>query len=99
MSEKNVTIRLETKEDYRAVENLTREALPAILTFTASLALFRPKPRACAMPMTQRRTIFLLENCPPDFWTVSPALTKILRGILSVRKILRGLNGLKPPSR
>ena len=26
MSEKNVTIRLETKEDYRAVENLTREA-------------------------------------------------------------------------
>ena len=26
MSEKNITIRLETKEDYRAVENLTREA-------------------------------------------------------------------------
>ena len=159
MSEKNIIIRLETKDDYRAVENLTRESfwnvyqpgcmehyvlhcyrddpafvpeldfvmelggemigqiiyvrseidcddgrkvpimtfgpigiapkykrqgygkklleysmekqekwaqgrlpLPAILTFTASLALFRPKPRACAMPMTQRRTIFSLEN-------------------------------------
>ena len=62
MSEKNVTIRLETKEDYRAVENLTREALPAILTFTANLALFRPKPRACAMLTTRRRTIFSSKN-------------------------------------
>ena len=26
MSEKNITIRLETKDDYKAVENLTREA-------------------------------------------------------------------------
>ena len=26
MSEKNIIIRLETKEDYRAVENLTRES-------------------------------------------------------------------------
>ena len=26
MSEKNITIRLETKDDYRAVENLTRES-------------------------------------------------------------------------
>lgn len=26
MSEKNMIIRLETKDDYRAVENLTREA-------------------------------------------------------------------------
>ncbi len=33
---------------------------------------------------------FLIRELPPDFWTVSPALTKILRGILSVRKILRG---------
>ena len=152
MSEKNIIIRLETKDDYRAVENLTRESfwnvyqpgcmehyvlhcyrndpafvpeldfvmelngeligqviyvrseidcddgrtlpimtldplashlhtsgrdmenscliipwkkpgkwvqgrlpLPAILTFTASLALFRQKPRVCAMPMTRRR--------------------------------------------
>ena len=62
MSEKNVTIRLETKEDYRAVENLTREALPAILTFTANLVLFRPKPRACVMPTTRRRTIFSSKN-------------------------------------
>ena len=62
MSEKNVTIRLETKEDYRAVENLTREALPAILTFAANLALFRPKPRACVMPTTRRRTIFSSKN-------------------------------------
>ena len=159
MSEKNIIIRLETKDDYRAVENLTREAfwnvyrpgcmehyvlhcyrddpafvpeldfvmelngeligqviyvrseidcddgrkvpimtfgpigiapaykrqgygkqlldysmeklrkwvqghlpLPAILTFTASLALFRPKPRACAMPTTRRRTISSSKN-------------------------------------
>ena len=159
MSEKNIIIRLETKDDYRAVENLTRESfwnvyqpgcmehyvlhcyrddpafvpdldfvmelggemigqiiyvrseidcddgrkvpimtfgpigvapaykrqgygkqlldysmekvrkwvqghlpLPAILTFTASLALFRPKPRACAMPTTRMRTIFSSEN-------------------------------------
>ena len=26
MSEKNITIRLENKDDYRAVENLTRES-------------------------------------------------------------------------
>ena len=62
MSEKNVTVRLETKEDYRAVENLTREALPAILTFTANLALFRLKPRVCAMPTTRRRTISSSKN-------------------------------------
>lgn len=159
MSEKNIIIRLETKDDYRAVENLTRESfwnvyqsgcmehyvlhcyrddpafvpeldfvmelggemigqiiyvrseidcddgrkvpimtfgpigvapaykrqgygkqlldysmeklrkwvqghlpLPAILTFTASLALFRPKPRACAMPTTRMRTIFSSKN-------------------------------------
>ena len=36
--------------------------LPAILTFTASLALFWPTPRACAMPMTRRQTIFSLKN-------------------------------------
>ena len=27
MSEKKITIRLETKDDYRAVENLTRESI------------------------------------------------------------------------
>ena len=31
---------------------------PEILTFTASPALLRPKPGACAMPTTRRRTIF-----------------------------------------
>ena len=175
MSEKNIIIRLETKDDYRAVENLTRESfwnvyqpgcmehyvlhcyrddpafvpdldfvmelggemigqiiyvrseidcddgrkvpimtfgplalhphtsgratessfstipwkklrkwvqghlpLPAILTFTASLALFRPKPRACAMPTTRMRTISH-QRTDPGFWTASPALTKTLR--------------------
>ena len=31
MSEKNIIIRLETKDDYRAVENLTRESFCAAL--------------------------------------------------------------------
>ena len=42
MSEKNLIIRLETKDDYRAVENLTRgilECLPARLHGTLCAAL------------------------------------------------------------
>ena len=118
MSEKNIIIRPEMKDDYRAVESLTRESfwnvyqpgcmehyvlhcyrndpafvpeldtsgramesscstipwkkpgkwvqgrlpLPAILTFTVSLALFPPKPGACGMPTTRRRTIFSSKN-------------------------------------
>ena len=73
--------------------------LNCITIDTASLALFRPKPKACAMPMIRRRTISSSKNWNPDFWTVSQALTKTPMGILSVRKIRRGLNSLKPLSR
>lgn len=37
-------------------------AITGNIDFTASLALFRPKPRACAMPTTRMRTIFSSEN-------------------------------------
>ena len=46
MSEKKITIRLETKDDYRAVENLTRESFWNV---------YRP---GCISP--DRHSVFLL---------------------------------------
>ena len=69
MSEKKITIRLERKDDYHDVENLTREAFwnvyrPGCMEhyllhcYRDDPALCRLKPRGCAMPMIRRQIIF-----------------------------------------
>ena len=72
---------------------------PAISCFTENQALSLPKPKACAMLTTRRRTTSSSRNWSPVSWTTFPALIKIRKDILSARKIRRALSSLKILSR